>query len=160
MKFKQNFFLYVAFQQLLYIHHLKIVIYFSLRSRYFLQDPAIPVIPDYKPWTSGLEKEIFVKSAENWPKSMFPESVKGYNITFGKVCQYFYMHNMWEAKLIYLKHFLSRVAMVRVLPKTFYGFQDPPYPRRFTPKRLRVRTSFFVPSCKIDLYVYCEVSNF
>ncbi|GBM67849.1 Lysosomal alpha-glucosidase [Araneus ventricosus] len=48
-------------------------------------DPAIEAVKGYKTFDSGLKDDVFIKRSPLWKEEMFPDRLRKYNITFGKV---------------------------------------------------------------------------
>ncbi|CAL1275533.1 unnamed protein product [Larinioides sclopetarius] len=48
-------------------------------------DPAIEGIQNYSVFESGVKDNVFIKRSHLWKPEMFPDQVRKYNITFGKV---------------------------------------------------------------------------
>ncbi|XP_055925185.1 maltase-glucoamylase-like isoform X2 [Argiope bruennichi] len=48
-------------------------------------DPAIEAAQNYSAFESGIKSNVFIKRSHLWKPEMFPEQVRNYNITFGKV---------------------------------------------------------------------------
>ncbi|GFT05867.1 sucrase-isomaltase, intestinal [Nephila pilipes] len=48
-------------------------------------DPAIEAVKDYRVYESGLESDVFIKRSPLWKEDLFPEELRGNNVTYGKV---------------------------------------------------------------------------
>ncbi|GFS88848.1 lysosomal alpha-glucosidase, partial [Nephila pilipes] len=48
-------------------------------------DPAIEAVKGYSVYESGLEHDVFIKRSPLWEEDIFPEELRGNNVTYGKV---------------------------------------------------------------------------